>query len=122
MILCSVYNVSRRVPVRQSSLPPGPTKPAIAQMIEYVRDPWGYFARQQKLYGDIFTLTMPGIGSQVVVASPEGLREVMTGDYETYERSAEVLRYFLGGRALIFQEGTPHRRMRKVMGPPFQGD
>jgi cytochrome P450 family 110 len=122
MILCSVYNVSRRVPVSQSSLPPGPTKPAIAQMIEYVRDPWGYFARQQKLYGDTFTVKMPGLGSQVVVASPEGLREAVTGDYENYERSAEVLRYFLGGRALIFQEGTPHRRMRKVMGPPFQGD
>jgi cytochrome P450 len=108
--------------VRQSSLPPGPTKPAIAQMIEYVRDPWGYFAKQQKVYGDIFTVTMVGVGKQVVVSSPEALREVVGGDYEQYERSAEVLRYFLGGRALIFQEGMPHRRMRKVMGPPFQGD
>jgi cytochrome P450 len=108
--------------VRQPSMPPGPTKPALAQMLEYVRDPWGYFAKQQKLYGDTFTIKLPGLGEQVVVASPEGLKEVVTGSYEAYERSAEVLRYFLGGRALIFQEGMPHRRMRKVMGPSFQGD
>jgi cytochrome P450 len=108
--------------MQQTSLPPGPSDHPLAQMFSYVRGPYEFFERHQREHGDVFTVNLPGIGKQVVVASPEVLKELTQGSYESYERWGDVLRYILGDHAVIFQEGAPHRRLRKLMTPPFQGD
>src|SRR4051812_11825482 len=63
----------------QKAKPPGPTEGPLVQMFQYVRDPYGFFERHQRTYGDVFSMNLPGIGHQVAIASPEGLRELTVG-------------------------------------------
>lgn len=106
----------------QTTLPPGPRRPALLQLAAYVSQPFQHFDTLQARYGDVFTIRLPGTGSQVVVGSQAGLKQLSTGSYEAYEREANTLRFLLGGHALIFMDGVGHRQMRNLMTPPFQGD
>lgn len=103
-------------------LPPGPRRPAVFQLASYVSQPFQHFDSLYERFGDVFTIRLPGTGSQVVVGSQAGLKQLVTGSYETFEREANTLRFLLGGNALIFMDGLRHRQMRNLMTPPFQGD
>jgi hypothetical protein len=80
-------------------LPPGPRRPALAQLLPYLSDPYRHFVALHARHGDVFTLRLPGVGQQVVVASAEGIRQLAAGSYETLEREASALRFVLGGHA-----------------------
>ena len=104
------------------SLPPGLKRPALLQLIAYVTRPFEHFTEQQARFGDVFTVRLPGLGPQVVVASPEGIKALVTGSYEAFDREADTIRFLIGGRALVFQQGVQHRQLRNAMTPPFHGD
>ena len=104
------------------TLPPGLKRPALLQLIAYVTRPFEHFTEQQARFGDVFTVRLPGVGAQVIVASPEGIKALVTGSYEAFDREADTIRFLIGGRALIFQQGVQHRQLRKAMTPPFHGD
>src|SRR5687768_16651279 len=101
----------------QTQWPPGSKQPPFVQLIDYVLHPYEFMDRQQRAHGDVFTVNLPGLGRHVVVASPAGLRELTTGSSDVIERFAGILRFFLGRHSVIFQEGLPHRRMRKALTP-----
>lgn len=103
-------------------LPPGLKRPALLQLIAYVTRPFEHFTEQQARFGDVFTVRLPGLGAQVIVASPEGIKALVTGSYEAFDREADTIRFLIGGRALIFQQGVQHRQLRNSMTPPFHGD
>ncbi len=102
--------------------PPGPRRPSVLQLLSYVTDPFTHFDKLAARYGDVFRVRLPGVGEQFIVGSPEGVRALTTGNYDTFEREAGSLRFLLGGNALIFLDGLGHRMLRNVMTPPFQGD
>ena len=102
--------------------PPGPQEPPLMQLIEYVRQPYDFMERMQREHGDVFTMNLPGLGRHVLVSSPAALRELTSGSYESYERFAGVLQFLLGQHSVIFQEGAPHRRIRKLLTPSLHGD
>lgn len=103
-------------------LPPGLKRPALLQLIAYVTRPFEHVTEQQARFGDVFTVRLPGLGAQVIVASPDGIKALVTGSYEAFDREADTIRFLIGGRALIFQQGVQHRQLRNAMTPPFHGD
>jgi cytochrome P450 len=102
--------------------PPGPKEPPLLQLIAYVRQPYEFMERMQRQHGDVFTMNLPGLGRHVLVSSPSGLRELTSGSYDEFERFAGVLHFLLGQHSVIFQEGGPHRRIRKLLTPSLHGD
>ena len=105
--------------------PPGPRAPSLAQAIGYGRDPVGFLARQQRRYGDIFTIRYPSFGRVVYVAEPSLVKAVFTGDpavFHAGEANATLLEPALGPNSVLSLDDAPHLRQRKLLLPPFHGE
>jgi cytochrome P450 len=105
-----------------TTLPPGPRVPSIVQLVQMSADPYGFFERCQAVYGDAFTVRLPGQGPAVVVCEPAAVRALVTSGYEDVSRVGDSLRFLLGDHAVIFQQDAAHKETRKLMTPPFHGE
>jgi cytochrome P450 family 135 len=106
-----------------SSLPPGPRRPGVAQSLEYGLDPYGYFERAHRRFGDAFTVHVVG-EEWVVLAHPDAVREVFAhGPDELDSGQANFpLRPIIGTRNVLLLDGAEHLRRRKLVLPPFHGE
>jgi cytochrome P450 family 135 len=107
------------------SFPPGPRTPALVQGLRYAREPIDFFARLQRRYGDVFTVSFPYFGRVVYVASPELVKAVFTGaptQFHAGEANATVLEPALGPNSVLTLDEAPHMRQRKLLLPPFHGE
>jgi len=100
------------------ALPPGP-KSTFRSLLGYLRDPMGITDALARRHGDPFTL--PGKTPLVVTGDPAGLKAIYTADPDTFEPLADDMAVFLGKSSLILIGGPEHRRLRRLLGPPFQG-
>ena len=91
----------------------------VANLITMGRDPYGLFERLYRRDGDMFRLHLAGMASVYVCADPDGVRQLVAGSYEQFERFAGGVELFLGPQALIMMDGDPHRKRRKMMNPGF---
>src|SRR5687767_5583203 len=106
-------------------LPPGPRLPGVVQAVRFSRDPVGYLQRNRSRYGDVFTIPFPAFGHLVYVAEPALVKQVFTGDPETFhagEANARALEPILGRYSLLTLDGDDHMRQRKLLLPPFHGE
>jgi cytochrome P450 len=109
------------------SLPEGPKTPAILQLIEWIASPFSFMRRCAERYGDCFTVYVNHEKAPTVLFShPQALQTILTSD-ESEEFDApgernEVLEPLLGSQSLIALSGDRHRRMRRLMMPPFHGE
>jgi cytochrome P450 len=108
--------------VTHAKLPPGPAASMLTQLVRSSSDPYAYFERCKEEFGDIFTIKIPGQPPTVVVADPAAVRTLVSAGYDDLTRFADALRFMLGDRAVIFQQGQEHKETRKLMAPPFHGD
>ncbi|HVY96251.1 MAG TPA: cytochrome P450 [Solirubrobacterales bacterium] len=109
----------------RAELPPGSRTLAPVQALSYLRDPLGFLSRQQRRYGDIFTLRFPYFGSVVYVARPDLVKAVFTGSpavFHAGEANATVLEPALGPNSVLTLDDEPHMRQRKLLLPPFHGE
>jgi cytochrome P450 family 135 len=107
-----------------TGLPAGPSEHPLAQTIAWVRRPLQVLEECQRKYGDPFTLRLAGMPPMVMLADPEAVREVFTGDPEVL-RSGEansLLSAAFGPGSLLVIDGAEHLRERKLMLPPFHGE
>jgi len=108
-------------------LPPGPAAPGVWQQIQWILDPFGYMRRGASRYGDCFT-TLLGEGSRPIVfcSDPRSLETLLANDDSAlFEAPGELnglLEPFLGTESVIGISGDRHRRMRKLLLPPFHGE
>jgi cytochrome P450 len=104
-------------------LPPGPRRPGALQSLEYGLDPYGYFRRGQRRFGDVFTVHVVG-EEWVVLAHPDAVRQVFGhGPDELDSGEANFpLRPILGTRNVLLLDGAEHLRRRKLVLPPFHGE
>jgi cytochrome P450 len=104
-------------------LPAGPRRPGALQSLEYALDPYGYFRRAQRRFGDVFTVHVVG-EEWVMLAHPEAVREVFGhGPDELDSGQANFsLRPILGTRNVLLLDGAEHLRRRKLVLPPFHGE
>ncbi|KYF70354.1 hypothetical protein BE11_11335 [Sorangium cellulosum] len=101
-----------------STLPPGPSSKLLS-LIRYLRDPIGCMVPFARRYGDPFTF--PGKPPLVCTGDPVGIKAIYTADPDTFAPLSADLSVFLGQSSLLLQQGPEHRRLRRLMMPPFHG-
>jgi cytochrome P450 len=107
----------------KAALPPGPTEPRLAQMMQWISRPMAFATKQRDRYGDAFTANIDG-HPWVMLGDPEDIRTVFTaGPQRTNAGEANaVLRPTLGSHSLLLLDGEEHLRQRKLMLPAFHGE
>src|SRR5215218_7547093 len=104
-------------------LPPGPRLPRAAQTAAWITRPGPFLMRAQKQFGDVFTIRIGGEPPWVLLAHPDAVREVFTGDPAVMHagKANLVLRPLVGHASVLLLDGPQHMRERKLMLPPFHG-
>ncbi len=105
-----------------TALPPGPRAPSLVQLVRMSMEPYRFFERCRKRFGDVFTVRLPGQPPTVIIAEPEAVRTLTTAGYSDVTRFADGIRFLLGDHAVIFQQDEPHKATRRLMLPPFLGE
>jgi cytochrome P450 len=106
-----------------SALPPGPRLPRAAQTAAWITRPGPFLMRAHRRYGDVFTIRIGGEPPWVMLAHPDAVREVFTGDPAVLHagKANLVLRPLVGHASVLLLDGQQHLRERKLMLPPFHG-
>jgi cytochrome P450 len=108
-----------------AELPPGPRAPALVQLVQLGRDPFGYFRRAHRQCGDVFTVNLPSFPPAVYLADPRLVKQVFAGDAHVFhagEANASVLEPVVGLNSVLTLDEDEHMRQRKLLLPPFHGD
>ena len=97
--------------------------PRPAQTAAWLVRPGPFLLRAQARYGDAFTIRIAGVPPCVVLAHPDAVREVFTGDPALLHagKANRILRPLLGRASVLLLDGPEHLRQRKLMLPPFHG-
>jgi cytochrome P450 len=105
------------------SFPAGPKSPRVVQTAEWLGRPIQLMERCSRVYGDMFTLRVMGIGNAVFVSNPDVVKEVFTAKPEVMRagESNSFLAPVVGSRSILVLDGPSHMRQRKLMLPPFHG-
>ncbi len=93
--------------------------------IYFSRDPVGFLERQQRRYGDAFSINFPGFGRMAYFAHPDTVKQIFTGDpgaLHAGEANGRVLEPALGKFSLLTLDEDDHLRQRKLLLPPFHGE
>ena len=106
------------------ALPPGPRAGALRQTWAWVRRPWAFLERAAGEFGTPFTMRFAGGRRFVLVSAPEHVRAVYTAPPELFRagRANQNFRHFVGEHTLFALDGADHRRHRRLLQPPFQGE
>jgi cytochrome P450 len=103
------------------TLPAGPSS-ILGPLARYLVDPYGVFPACARRYGDPFHLPIPTTRGTVVTGDPEGIREVMTADPDTFEPfKTEALEHVMGRTSIFGLRGPAHREARRLVGPCLHG-
>ncbi len=107
----------------QRSLPPGPPLPRVAQTAIWSRQARRMLFACQERYGDIFTLQIAYEGKWVMLADPEAVKQVFTGDPRVFHAGEgnKILAPILGRNSILVLDEKPHLSQRKLLLPPFHG-
>jgi cytochrome P450 len=105
-------------------VPPGPRLPRALQTVLWAARPIWFMQHARRRYGDVFTIRPYAFGDVVVLANPEHIKEVFTGDRDVFAagRANAAMSPVLGSHSLLTLDGERHLRQRKLMLPPFHGE
>ena len=106
------------------AMPPGPPWPTAVQTLAWVTRPKPFLQRAHAKYGDVFTVKLRSGENFAILAHPDLVKEVFTGDPEVF-RAGEgnrVLQPLLGRHSVLLLDGREHLRQRKLLLPPFHGE
>jgi cytochrome P450 len=120
----SLGGVSRQPPVDTTGLPPGPAWPAWMQTVALFRFRHWFHPWLRKTYGPTFTVRMlPGGRPFVLFTRPEDIKELFAGDPEVFHagKGNSILGPVMGEHSLLLQDGSEHKRARKLLMPAFNG-
>jgi cytochrome P450 len=107
-----------------TAIPPGPRYPRALQTIGWIARPGPFLERCRERYGDVFTLRIAHEGTWVMLADPEAIKQVFTGDPRLLHagEANAILRPFVGDNSVLLLDEDPHMAQRKLMLPPFHGE
>jgi len=105
-------------------LPPGPPLPGAVQTAIWSRQARRLLYACNDRYGDMFTLRIAGEGDWVILADPDAVKEVFTGDPTVFHAGEgnELLAPILGRNSLLVLDEQPHMRQRRLLLPAFHGE
>ena len=107
-----------------SDLPPGPPLPRAVQTAIWSRQARKLLFACSERYGDIFTLRIAYEGKWVMLADPEAVKQVFTGDPRVYHAGEgnQILAPILGRNSILVLDEKPHMSQRRLLLPPFHGE
>jgi cytochrome P450 len=75
-------------------------------------------------FGEMFTIRIAHEGDWVMVADPELVKRVFTGDPKVFHAGEgnQILRPILGENSVLVLDEKPHISQRKLLLPPFHGE
>jgi cytochrome P450 len=78
----------------------------------------------QDRYGDMFTIRLAYEGTWVMLADPDAVKQVFTGDPEVFHAGEgnQILGPVLGQNSILVLDEKPHMSQRKLLLPPFHGE
>jgi cytochrome P450 family 135 len=78
----------------------------------------------QDRYGDVFTIRLAYEGTWVMLADPEAVKQVFTGDPKVFHAGEgnQILGTVLGENSILVLDEKPHMSQRKLLLPPFHGE
>src|SRR3954454_164723 len=114
---------TRRTPMTQTRMPPGPRVPRLVQGLLGLAAQNTTIDLLRRRYGDVFAVALPAIGRAVVVSDPELVRHVFRADPKVlHAGSQSPLRAVLGKHSLLAIDEDYHLSQRKLLLPPFHGE
>ncbi|HXT00297.1 MAG TPA: cytochrome P450 [Elusimicrobiota bacterium] len=107
-----------------AGLPPGPRALPIEQLRRWMYSPTVLLDECAAAHGDWFTIRFPRGITMVVTSDPAAIRDLFAGDPDTLLAGAgnRFFRPSLGAESILTIDGQPHRRVRRLMMPPFHGE
>ncbi|HET8863836.1 MAG TPA: cytochrome P450 [Solirubrobacterales bacterium] len=105
-------------------LPPGPPLPRPVQTAIWSRQARRMLFSCQDRYGDIFKLRIAYEGTWVMLADPDAVKQVFTGDPRVFHAGEgnQILAPVLGRNSLLVLDEKPHMSQRRLLLPPFHGE
>lgn len=78
----------------------------------------------QDRYGDMFRIRIAYEGDWVILADPEAIKQVFTGDPKVFHAGEgnEILAPLLGRNSLLVLDEKRHMSQRRLLLPPFHGE
>jgi cytochrome P450 family 135 len=108
----------------RSAMPPGPPWPVAVQTLAWVTRVKPFLRRARERYGDMFSIRLVSGENFVILADPEAVKQVFTGDPDVF-RAGEgnrILLPLLGKHSVLLLDGQDHLRQRRLLLPPFHGE
>jgi cytochrome P450 family 135 len=107
-----------------ATLPPGPSQTVLRQSLAWGFRPRPFLDRCHREFGDMFTIRLGQVGPVVMLAHPDLIKEVFTGDPEVFHAGEAnvILRPSLGKHSVLLLDDAQHMRQRKLLLPPFHGE
>ena len=108
-----------RIPT-DKRVPPGPAgNLALGNLIEFRRDPLGFFTRCARQYGDVVRYRIAHV-NVYLLNHPDLIESVLVTDHHNFikGRTLQASRVLLGD-GLLTSEGESWRRQRRLMQPAF---
>ncbi len=104
-------------------LPPGPPLPVLVQSAIWARQARRMLYACHERYGDMFTIQIAYEGKWVMLADPEAVKQVFTGDPKVFHAGEgnKILTPVLGRNSVLVLDEKPHMSQRKLLLPPFHG-
>jgi cytochrome P450 len=109
-------------PVKE--LPPGPRMPRALQTAIWSREAQWFLDQGRARFGPMFSIKIAYEGDWVVLADPELVKKVFTGDPKVFHAGEgnQILRPILGDNSVLVLDEKPHMSQRKLLLPPFHGE
>ncbi len=105
-------------------LPPGPPLPRPIQTAIWSRQARRMLFSCQDRYGDMFRLKIAYEGTWVILADPDAVKQVFTGDPRVFHAGEgnQILAPVLGRNSVLVLDEKPHMSQRRLLLPPFHGE
>ena len=105
-------------------LPPGPRMSRALQTAIWSRKAQWFLEQSRARFGPMFSLKIAYEGDWVMLADPELVKQVFTGDPKVFHAGEgnQILRPILGDNSVLVLDEKPHMSQRKLLLPPFHGE
>jgi cytochrome P450 len=103
---------------------PGPRLPSVIQTLLFGLRTVQFMERCRRRHGEVFRVSMLGIGSSVWITDPAAIKSLYSRDRENEVPPATrpSLEPMFGLRSVFFADGAAHRRKRHLLMPPLHGE
>ncbi len=106
------------------SLPPGPNRPGLVNLLGLWKRPTAYLERLRARYGTRVTLKLPFQPPFVILSDPDEIKALFQASPDAIHpgEGARILEPILGRHSVILLDGSEHLEQRKLLLPAFHGE